>query len=460
MRDPLDNISPLDGRYGLKIDELRPYFSEAALMRYRLIVEIEWFIFLCNTAKLKGTKLWKPVDLKRLRDLYEMFDMVDAARVKDIEKETNHDVKAIEYFIKEKLQGSAFERYLEFVHFGCTSEDINNLSYAMMLKGALEKAVMPVMTGVVEYLWQLATKHRSVPMMSRTHGQPASPTTLGKEFVNYVARLERQLNILKNVEILGKMNGAVGNFNAHVTAYPKENWFNLSTKFVQSLGLKANPYTTQIESHDYFAEAFDAVSRFNTILIDLDRDVWGYISMGYFKQKLKKGEVGSSTMPHKVNPIDFENSEGNLGLGNALLHHFSEKLPVSRWQRDLTDSTVVRNIGCGLGYSLLAYKACLTGLHKLDLNKKIMADDLDATWELLAEPIQTVMRKHKVENAYEKLKELTRGKSVNKKTVHKFIDGLEIPTAEKKRLKALTPSKYIGLATELVDSYKPQFLSS
>lgn len=460
MRDPLDNLSPLDGRYGLKVDELRPYFSEAALMRYRLIVEVEWFIFLCNTAKLKGTRVWKPVELKQIRGIYEYFDLVDGARVKEIERETNHDVKAIEYLIKEKLRGSSFEPYLEFVHFGCTSEDINNLSYALMLKGALDKATIPVMTGVVELLYQLAKKYKTIPMMARTHGQPASPTTLGKEFVNYVARLERQLKSLKDVELLGKMNGAVGNFNAHAAAYPKENWVELSTKFVQNLGLKANHYTTQIESHDYFAEAFDAIRRFNTILLDLDRDIWSYISIGYFKQKTKKGEVGSSTMPHKVNPIDFENSEGNIGLANALLAHFAEKLPVSRWQRDLTDSTVVRNIGSALGYSLLAYKSCLTGLHKLDLNKKALATDLDSTWELLAEPIQTVMRKYKVEKAYEQLKSLTRGKSVNKKSVHKFIDGLKIPSAEKKRLKSLTPSKYIGLATELVDSYKPEFLSS
>ena len=460
MRDPLNNLSPLDGRYGLKVDELRPYFSEAALMKHRLLVEVEWFIFLCNTAKLKGTKVWKPAELKQLRSLYEFFDMVDAVRVKEIESTTNHDVKAIEYLIKEKLRGSSFEPYLEFVHFGCTSEDINNLSYGLMLKGAVEKVMMPAMTGVVECLYELGKKHKKVAMMSRTHGQPASPTTLGKELVNVVVRLERQVKSLKRVKVLGKMNGAVGNFNAHISAYPKENWISLSTKFVQSLGLKANHFTTQIESHDYFAEMFDAIGRFNTVLMDLDRDVWSYISLGYFKQKLKKGEVGSSTMPHKVNPIDFENSEGNLGLANAVLRHFSEKLPISRLQRDLTDSTVVRNIGMGLGHSLLAYKSCLKGLHKLELNKKIIDADLDANWELLAEPIQTVMRRHKVENAYEQLKELTRGKKVNKKTVHKFIDQLSIPSADKKRLKSLTPSTYIGLATELVDSYKPDFLSS
>ncbi len=460
MRDPLNNLSPLDGRYGLKVDELRPYFSEAALMKHRLLVEVEWFIFLCNKAKLKGTKVWKPAELKQLRSLYEFFDMVDATRVKEIESTTNHDVKAIEYLMKEKLRGSGFEPYLEFVHFGCTSEDINNLSYGLMLKGAVENVLLPAMTGVAELLYEMGKKYKKVPMMSRTHGQPASPTTLGKELVNVVARLERQLRSLKQVEVLGKMNGAVGNFNAHVSAYPKENWIDLSTKFIQFLGLTTNHYTTQIESHDYFAEMFDGIARYNTILMDLDKDVWSYISLGYFKQRLKKGEVGSSTMPHKVNPIDFENSEGNLGIANAILKHFSEKLPISRLQRDLTDSTVVRNIGMGLGHSLLAYKSCLKGLHKLELNKKVMAADLDANWELLAEPIQTVMRRHKVENAYEQLKDLTRGKKVNKKTVHKFIDGLSIPTADKKRLKSLTPSTYIGLATELVDSYKPDFFSS
>lgn len=460
MRDPLNNISPLDGRYGLKVDELRPYFSEAALMKHRLLVEVEWFIFLCNKAKLKGTKVWKPAELKQLRSMYEFFDMVDAARVKEIETTTNHDVKAIEYLMKEKLRGSAFEPYLEFVHFGCTSEDINNLSYGLMLKGAIDKVMLPVMTGVTELVYELGKRYKTVPMMSRTHGQPASPSTLGKELVNVVARLERQIKVLKEVQILGKMNGAVGNFNAHVAAYPKENWIELSTKFVQTLGLTANHYTTQIESHDYFAELFDAISRFNTIVMDMDRDMWTYISLGYFKQKVKKGEVGSSTMPHKVNPIDFENSEGNLGLANAILRHFSEKLPISRLQRDLTDSTVVRNIGMGLGHALLAYKSCLKGLHKLELNKKMLEQDLEANWELLAEPIQTVMRKHKVENAYEQLKKLTRGKRVNKKAVHAFIDSLKIPSSEKKRLKSLTPSKYIGLATELVDSYEPDFLST
>lgn len=458
MRDPLDNISPLDGRYGQRVDELRQYFSEASLMRHRLIIEVEWFIFLCNTAKLKGTSVLKPVLLKEIRSIYEYFDLVDAKRVKDIEKITNHDVKAIEYFIKEKLKDSAFEPYLEFIHFGCTSEDINNLSYALMLKGAVEKVMIPVMTGAAELVYQLAKKYKSVAMMSRTHGQPATPTTMGKELVNFVARMERQLSNLKMIIPMGKMNGAVGNFNAHVVAYPNLKWMELSTKFIQGLGLEVNMYTTQIEPHDYNAEVFDVIRRFNTVLIDMNRDIWSYISIGYFKQHLKEGEVGSSTMPHKVNPIDFENSEGNLGMANAVLGHMAEKLPISRMQRDLTDSTVIRNIGSALAYSLLAYKNCIQGLHKLELNKEALEADLDTNWELLAEPIQTVMRRYGVKNAYEQLKALTRGKAVNKKIVQKFIDDLDIPGSEKKRLKSLTPAKYIGVAGELVDGYNPKFL--
>jgi len=371
---------------------------------------------------------------------------------------TNHDVKADEYFIKESLKGTAFDEYLEFIHFACTSEDINNLAYGLMLKSSFEDVLLPNMTGVVEYLYELAKKYKSVSMMSRTHGQVATPTTLGKEFINYVARFERQIEVLSFVKFLGKINGAVGNFNAHLVAYPNENWIELSKKFIHELGLVPNAYTTQIESHDYNAEFFDAVARFNTILIDFDRDMWMYISLGYFNQKLKKGEVGSSTMPHKVNPIDFENSEGNLGVANALLSHFSEKLPISRWQRDLTDSTVIRNVGSAIAYSLIAYKSCVRGVHKLDLNNAMIEADLDANWILLAEPIQTVMRKYKVENAYEQLKSLTRGKNVSKKVVHGFIDSLNIPLNERKKLKSLTPAKYIGLAEVLVDSYNPKFL--
>lgn len=453
MRDPIFNISPLDGRYDRKVEALRQYFSEAALIRYRVFVEIEWFIFLCNDLKLTGTRVWKPKELTQLRSIYEYLDAVGANRVKEIEKTTNHDVKAVEYYIKENLKGSSFEPYFEFIHFACTSEDINNLSYALMIRDGLDGEVIPVLSGVLQELASLAKKYKGVPMMARTHGQPATPTTLGKEFVNVLARLNEQMFSLKNLKIFGKINGAVGNYNAHAVAYPKVKWIEASKKFIQGLGLEPNLYTTQIEPHDYMAEIFDATRRTNTILIDLNRDIWTYISLGYFKQKLKAGEVGSSTMPHKVNPIDFENSEGNLGLANALLGYFSEKLPISRMQRDLTDSTTLRNIGSAFAYSVLAYKNCMQGLNKLELNKKIIQNELDSTWELLAEPIQTVMRKYRIEKPYEKLKELTRGKAVNKQTISKFIDSLKIPAAEKKRLKTLTPSKYIGLAVELVDSY-------
>jgi adenylosuccinate lyase len=457
MRDIIKNISPLDGRYGAKVDELREYFSEAALIKFRLIVEIEWFIFLCNQLKLKGTKVWKPAELKEIRGIYEFLDVVGANRVKAIEKETNHDVKAVEYYIKENLKGSAFEDHLEFVHFGCTSEDINNLAYALMIKGAMGKVAIPLLTGLSELIHQLAVKFKEIPMMGRTHGQPATPTTMGKELINFLVRLERQIEGLKLVTVLGKMNGAVGNYNAHVVAYPEVNWLDASKKFIQQLGLEASIYTTQIEPHDFMAELFDALRRINTVIIDMDRDIWTYVSLGYFKQKLKAGEVGSSTMPHKVNPIDFENSEGNLGLANAILGHLSEKLPVSRMQRDLTDSTVERNIGSAIAYSVLAYKNCIQGLLKLELNKKALEEDLDSNWELLAEPIQTVMRKYKVAGAYEKLKLLTRGKSVNKASMQKFINGLKLPAGEKKRLKALTPAKYIGLAVKLTESYDPVY---
>lgn len=453
MRDPIYNISPLDGRYDRKVETLRKFFSEAALMKYRVYVEIEWFIFLCNDLKLQGTKTWKPKELSRLRSIYEFFDATAGNRVKEIEKTTNHDVKAIEYYIKESLKRSEFEPYFEFIHFACTSEDINNLSYALMLRDGVVGELLPVFSGLLQDVAKLARKYKDVAMMARTHGQPATPTTLGKEFVNVLDRLVRQLKILQSVKFLGKINGAVGNFNAHVVAYPKVKWLEASKKFVRSLGLEHNAYTTQIEPHDFMAELFDGIKRMNTILIDLNRDIWTYISLGYFKQKLKEGEIGSSTMPHKVNPIDFENSEGNLGLANAMLGYFSEKLPISRLQRDLTDSTTLRNVGSALAYSILAYKNCIQGLQKLELNTNAIQSDLEQAWELLAEPIQTVMRKYRVEKPYEKLKELTRGKVVNKQTISKFIDTLKIPADEKKRLKMLTPSKYIGLAMELVDSY-------
>jgi adenylosuccinate lyase len=457
MNNSLQNISPLDGRYAPKLVDVGKFFSESALMKYRIKIEIEWFIFLCNDLKLEGTAVWDEKHLLKLREIYLTFDIIDAERIKDIEKETNHDVKAVEYFIKEKTRGTDFEQYLEFIHFACTSEDINNLSYALMLKDSLTHVVMPVLSGLTTLLHDRAVEYKDVSMMSRTHGQTASPTTMGKELINVVARLERQLKKLIEWPILGKINGAVGNYNAHVIAYPDVDWIMASNKFIKSLGLEVNLYTTQIEPHDYNAEIFDALKRINTILIDFDRDIWGYVSLGYFKQKLKEGEVGSSTMPHKVNPIDFENSEGNLGMANAILSYMSEKLPISRWQRDLTDSTTLRNMGSAIGYCVLAYKNCIQGINKLELNQESIDRDLNDSWELLAEPIQTIMRKYKIENAYEKLKKLTRGKVLNKKIVHTFIDTLDLPHKEKVFLKKLTPANYIGLAKELVEFYKPNY---
>jgi adenylosuccinate lyase len=448
------NISPLDGRYRGKVEHLSKYFSEAALIRYRIIVEVEWFVYLCNVLKLKGTKKLTNTEVKLMRSIYEKFDVVNALRVKEIEKTTNHDVKSVEYFIKENLKGTSIEPYFEFIHFACTSEDITNLSYALMIKQFSEQEYFPVVSGIVEKLYELAKKHKAVSMLCHTHGQPASPSTMGKELINVVARLERQISTLGRVAIMGKINGAVGNFNAHLSAYPKVDWPKASKEFVNALGFECNLHTIQIEPHDYMAEIFDGVKRINTILIDMNRDVWQYISLGYFKQKTKKGEVGSSTMPHKVNPIDFENSEGNLGLANSLLGHLSEKLPISRMQRDLSDSTVLRNIGSALSYSILAYKAALKGLSKLELNKKVVQQGVKDKWELLAEPIQTVMRKHKIPNAYEKLKDLTRGKGITKQATQKFIKTLDIPKAEKARLLKLTPEKYIGLASQLVDMYE------
>lgn len=450
-------ISPLDGRYAGKIDYLSQYFSEAALMRYRTLVEIEWFIFLFNDLKVMGEgNTFKATELRILRSIYEQFDVINAKRVKDIEKITNHDVKAIEYFIKEELKGGPLEKYLEFMHFACTSEDINNLSYACMIRDFLEREMAPIVSGVVQEIYSMAVKYKSVAMLSRTHGQPASPTTLGKELINYVARLEREMGILAaNMCVPGKINGAVGNYNAHVVAYPKLDWVEASKKFIQGLGLTVNLYTTQIEPHDGFSVIFDSVKRINNVVLDLDRDLWTYISLGYFGQKTVKGEVGSSTMPHKVNPIDFENSEGNLGVANALLEHLSSKLQVSRLQRDLSDSTVQRNIGTAFTYSILSYKSTLKGLSKCEVNKKVIVDDLKDRWEVLAEPIQVVMRKHMVEEAYEKLKALTRGKSgITQAVIQKFVKDLEIPAADKKALLALTPEKYIGLASKLVEMYE------
>jgi len=445
-------ISPLDGRYASKVKGLSEYFSESALMKYRLHIEVEWFIYLFNEIKLSDTQELNSVEVERLRSMVESFDGVAALRIKEIERTTNHDVKAIEYFIKENVKGASnLEKYQEFFHFGCTSEDINNLSYALMLKDGIKKELIPVLSGLIIDLEKFAKEWRSVPMMSRTHGQPASPTTVGKEFMNFVSRLNRQKKILESQDYLGKMNGAVGNYNAHIVAYPGQNWDEIGRGFVESLGLEQNKFTAQIEPHDFVAEVCDVVKRINSIVLDSDRDMWMYISYDYFKQKLKEGEVGSSTMPHKVNPIDFENSEGNVGLANALLEHLAAKLPVSRMQRDLSDSTVFRNLGTGFGYSILAYKSTIRGLNKLELNADKMVDDLDKNWALLAEPIQMVMRRYGIEKPYEKLKELTRGKKIDQKIIAEFIDGLEIPEDVKKILKELTPAGYVGLAVELVD---------
>jgi len=451
----LFNISPLDGRYADKVSFLSQYFSEAGFMRYRTLVEIEWFIFLFNELKLQGTKKLTAKELKDLRSIYESFDAMAAKRIKDIEKITNHDVKAIEYYIKENLKNKPLEKYSEFVHFACTSEDITNLALACIVRDFAEREFFPLMYGMIQELYLMAVSYKKIPMISHTHGQPATPTTVGKEIVNFVARLEGEVRRLgEGGIIMGKINGAVGNYNAHIVAYPKVDWQNVSKTFVQSLGLGVNMYTTQIEPHDCLAYAFDGVKRVNTILIDMCRDFWTYISMGYFKQKVKQGEVGSSTMPHKVNPIDFENAEWNFGVANALLSHLSEKLPISRMQRDLTDSTVQRNIGSSLCYSYLAYKSFMKGLSKLEVNKEGIRADLKDKWELLAEPIQVVMRRYGIEGAYEKLKALTRGKEVLKADVQKLIRGLRILAADKNRLLKLTPETYVGLAEKLVDEYQ------
>lgn len=439
-------LGPLDGRYQNKVEELAEYFSEYALIKYRLIVEISFFMTLSAEKGIPELPAFSDKELELLDDLIKNFDEKEAEKVKEIEKTTNHDVKAVEYYIKQKLEKTSLKKHLEFIHFACTSEDINNLAYGLMLKGGKNEVMVPMMKQLMKTLTVQASKWKNVPMLSLTHGQSATPTTVGKEFLVFAKRLERQMKLVEKQEILGKLNGATGNFNAHLSAYPKVKWDLLSKKFVQNLELTHNPLTTQIESHDYQAELYDAMARFNAILIDLDRDMWMYISRGLFKQKVVAGEVGSSTMPHKVNPIDFENSEGNLGLANALLRHMSEKLPISRMQRDLTDSTVQRNIGLAFGYCLLAYKSTLKGLSKLELNKKVIQEELDRNWALLAEPIQTMMRKFAIPNAYEKLKELTRGKEITKEMVREFVSTLEIPAEDKKRLMDLTPETYVGWA--------------
>jgi adenylosuccinate lyase len=443
-------LSPLDGRYASKCDVLRPIFSEFGLIKARVKVEIEWLIALSNEAGIEELKPFSPNAIQKLRAFSENFSVADAARVKEIERTTNHDVKAVEYAIKEKLKDDAeLGPALEFVHFACTSEDINNLSYSLMLHDARKQAIKPALRTLSDKLRDMAHAHAAMPMLSRTHGQTASPTTVGKEIANSLARIERQLKQLDHVELLGKINGAVGNYNAHSVAYPYVDWPTFAKNFVESLGLVFNPYTTQIEPHDCIAEMADVQRRINTISIDLCRDVWGYISLGYFKQAVKAGEVGSSTMPHKVNPIDFENAEGNFGIANGLLSHFSEKLPISRWQRDLTDSTVLRAIGTAFGHSLIAIDSLLRGLNKLSVNPEKLASDLDAAWEVLAEPVQTVMRRYGLPNPYEQLKALTRGHGIDEKAMLEFIASLDLPADAKARLMAMTPARYIGMAENL-----------
>jgi len=439
----LTALSPLDGRYASKVEPLRPIFSEFGLMHRRVHVEIEWLLALAADAQIVELPAFTAAQIKTLKAITTDFNLEDGARIKAIEATTNHDVKAVEYFIKEKLSADAS------LHFACTSEDINNLSYALMLHDAREQVLLPMFDSVIEQLRELSHTNAALPILSRTHGQTASPSTLGKEIANVVARLQRQRKQLAAVEISGKINGAVGNYNAHAITYPEVDWQQFSQRFIESLGLEVNAYTTQIEPHDGVAEYCDAVRRANIILIDLARDIWGYISLGYFKQTLKAGEVGSSTMPHKVNPIDFENAEGNFGLANALLGHFAEKLPISRWQRDLTDSTVLRALGTAFGHTLIALESLKKGLGKLTVNADRLAADLDASWEVLAEAVQTVMRRYGLPEPYEQLKALTRGQGITRESMHTFISGLDLPADAKQRLLALTPGSYIGLADKL-----------
>ncbi len=449
---PLTALSPLDGRYQSKVNALRPLFSEWALIRYRVQVEVEWLKMLAQEPKIKEVPAFSPDTISALDSIVANFSEEDGLAIKKIEMTTNHDVKAVEYFLKEKIAPlSEVVKVAEFIHFACTSEDINNLCHALMLKHARDQVMLPQLDALIERLTTLSHQLAALPMLAHTHGQPATPTTLGKELANVVYRLHKGRKNIAQVTLLGKINGAVGNYNAHLIAYPEIDWPAFAKNFVTHLGIEFNPYTIQIEPHDAIAELFDAYGRVNTILIDLNRDLWGYISLGYFKQKLKAGEIGSSTMPHKVNPIDFENAEGNLGLANAIMRHLSEKLPISRWQRDLTDSTVLRNMGVGLGYTLLAYDSCLKGLAKLEANPARLDEDLESNWEVLAEPIQTLMRRYAVAGAYEQLKELTRGKQgINRDTLSVFIRNLQgIPEAERERLLALTPSTYLGQAIEL-----------
>jgi adenylosuccinate lyase len=445
----LTAISPVDGRYADKTKSLRPYFSEYGLLRARVEVEVRWLHLLGANADITEVPKLSDSAESFLNDMVSNFSIEDAAEIKAIERETNHDVKAVEYFIKRKFKANEeLDKVNEFVHFACTSEDINNTSYGIMLKNAREQVILPEMDTLISSVRKLAIEHAETPMMSRTHGQPASPTTLGKELANVVQRLELQRTHVAAVLLYGKMNGAVGNYNAHLSAYPDIDWPMMANAFVTGLGLRWNKFTTQIEPHDYMAELFQAMIRFNTVLIDFCRDIWSYISIGYFKQKTVKGEIGSSTMPHKVNPIDFENAEGNLGIANAMFDHLAIKLPISRWQRDLTDSTVLRNLGVGFAHSLLSYSSALKGIGKLEANPQAMADDLDRNWEVLAEPIQTVMRRYGIENPYEKLKDLTRGQRVNEAILLEFIDNLDLPEEAKASLRKLTPANYIGNAAQ------------
>ena len=453
----LTDISPIDGRYADKVESLRTILSEFGLIRYRVLVEVRWLQALAAESAITEVPGFSPKAQERLNGIVAGFSVADAERVKEIERTTNHDVKAVEYFLKEKIVGiPELEAVSEFIHFACTSEDINNLSYGLMVRDARDTVLLPQMRKVIEAIAGKATDYAGQPMLSRTHGQPATPSTMGKEFANTAVRLGRQVRQLAAVELLGKINGAVGNYNAHVVAYPEVDWPGFARRFVESLGLEFNPYTTQIEPHDYLAEIFHALSRFNTVLMDFDRDAWGYISLGFFKQKTVAGEVGSSTMPHKVNPIDFENAEGNLGLANAMFGHLAEKLPISRWQRDLTDSTVLRNIGVGMAHTLIALQATLKGISKLDLNAQALEADLAANPEVLAEPIQTVMRRYGVEKPYEKLKELTRGQRIDAETLARFIGSLDIPDAAKQSLQAISPRDYTGHAESLAKNVASQ----
>ncbi|WP_150138348.1 adenylosuccinate lyase [Candidatus Enterovibrio escicola] len=449
----LTAISPVDGRYGEKTNVLRPIFSEFGLLKYRTIVEIYWLQKLAATDAIEEVPAFSIEANAFLHKIANEFNEDDAIRIKKIEYTTNHDVKAVEYFLKEKVaKNTELNTVNEFIHFACSSEDINNISHALMLKEGREQVILPEIRNVIDAIKALAVEYREIPLLTRTHGQPASPSTMGKEMANVAYRMERQYKQIGSIELLAKANGAVGNYNAHLSAYPDIDWHAFSKEFITELGISWNPYTTQIEPHDYIAELFDAMARFNTILIDFNRDIWSYIALGHFKQKTIAGEIGSSTMPHKVNPIDFENSEGNLGLANAIYGHLSHKLPISRWQRDLTDSTVLRNLGVGVGYALIAYNSTLKGISKLEVNRSSLSVELNDNWEVLAEPIQTVMRRYGIKKPYEKLKVLTRGKQVDGKSIRAFIDSLEdLPQYEKDRLKQMTPSYYIGDAIKLTD---------